>query len=214
MKATRTSCDPRKKNDREVEAARPKDVNDVLIQMVHIAENLKRRGHTVKSWADVRLPIRDSGLHESPGIARIEAKLVVKQAEVFAEMASEDNKGRFLSRKSLVWEEDVESAKEVLKLPSSRLPKNGQFVEMLAANVKRIRRRNNRTGWPQVMRAFIEDFEEHATAWERARRESPHGLLQYQTGRKLEKWIEEDRELEERHDNTYIGEAIADGGHW
>ncbi|CAK1366256.1 unnamed protein product [Cercospora beticola] len=84
--------DPRAKNKQEMQAAEPKDVNDVLIQMVRIAEHLKRRGHCVGSWDEIRLRLSDADLSRSRKTLDIKGRLMRKQGEVFWEMSRDGHK--------------------------------------------------------------------------------------------------------------------------
>ncbi|GIZ47393.1 hypothetical protein CKM354_001048600 [Cercospora kikuchii] len=179
--------DPWKKNETEAEAARPRDVNDVLIQMVRIAEHLKRRGHHVKSWANVRIRLRDEDLCIAPGITCIEAQLVVKHAEVFPGLHTW-TEGCFLDGRLGTMEDDIEFAKDVLKSHGRLPPYFWLEEEAIAAKIK-VRRtminKRHRDGSPRTK--LEKSFVALASYWEKVRKEPPNSLNRYQEGMRFKR---------------------------
>ncbi|KAF2208770.1 hypothetical protein CERZMDRAFT_91544 [Cercospora zeae-maydis SCOH1-5] len=147
--------------------------------MVRVSEHLRQACHRVKSWSDVRLRLSDATLSGATRMMGIEAELMRKQHEVFGGFENAVSlKGRFLSGKLAIGEAGFRRAKTMLKLLDSQPLHCGQSDEMLAANIKRIRRIINSTRQTDENSALLNGTEGQAVEWERAREETPNGLLQ------------------------------------
>lgn len=210
---------PRTKNEKEILAAKPHDVNDILVQMVRIAEHLKRSGHHGKSWNEVRLRLRDPELRESDDILRIEEHLTRRQGEVFWEMSRDghkqdplnpDNNGHFLraGRGPGGW---CFLLTDKMWLLSDRSPRRDRFEEILAAKIKSRRAKINKCRRRGAYQGpLIRAFESKAKQWEDEKQKAPNGTLRHQLEKDLEKIFEVLNWAEEALEN----ERIAKRGCW
>lgn len=72
--------------DPEGWAFSPQNINDTLFQMIKISEHLKRRGHSTRTWGNIKIRLRDSTLTTAPLTQLIQAKVHLFQLNTIAEL--------------------------------------------------------------------------------------------------------------------------------
>ncbi|USW51646.1 hypothetical protein Slin15195_G049650 [Septoria linicola] len=81
------------KNGETIQAIPPRDVNDILYQMVKISERLKRHKHKTRDWTNIKIRLRDARLEKLRSLQVVKAQVQLFQFRMIAEVSMRDDSG-------------------------------------------------------------------------------------------------------------------------